>query len=157
MFEIRVICDPADEDRVLSALGSAFTLGPARNYPSRDGRRRLYLTAHNAERWPTPEEAYEDTESVLDSLNSVTAIAADAECYTALGRDYYLCKAAVLDRIALGPGADARDTVAAEDAAQQLIAMDRGTAPADPRAYVRREYLAWRSGVPNVGLRRARP
>ncbi|MFB8407946.1 hypothetical protein ACFW64_25780 [Streptomyces albidoflavus] len=157
MFEIRVICDPADEDRVLSALGGAFTLGPARNYPSRDGRQRLYLTAHHAERWPTPGETYEGAEPILDALDAVTAIAADAECYTALGREYYLRKAAVLDRIALGPDADARDTIAAEDAAQQLIAMDRATAPADPRAYVRREYLAWRSGVPNVGLRRAHP
>ncbi|MFF5615081.1 hypothetical protein ACFY7B_19385 [Streptomyces albidoflavus] len=157
MFEIRVICDPTDEDRVLSALAGAFTLGPARNYPSRNGRQRLYLTAHHAERWPTPGETYEGAEPILDALDAVMDIVVNTECHIALSREYYLRKAAALDRVALGPGADARDALAAEDAAQQLIAMDRATAPTDPRRYVRREYLAWRSGVPNVGLRRARP
>ncbi|GAA0668305.1 hypothetical protein GCM10009535_55220 [Streptomyces thermocarboxydovorans] len=46
MFEIRVICDPDDADRVSAALAAAFATGPARQYPTRDGRRtRLYVTA----------------------------------------------------------------------------------------------------------------
>ncbi|MGW8378573.1 hypothetical protein [Streptomyces sp. ODS28] len=45
-FEIRVICDQADTDRVREALADAFTTGPARQMPTRDGMRvRLYLTA----------------------------------------------------------------------------------------------------------------
>ncbi|GHD89733.1 MULTISPECIES: hypothetical protein [Streptomyces] len=46
MFEIRVICEPDDGDRVCEALAAAFDTGPARQYPTRDGKRtRLYVTA----------------------------------------------------------------------------------------------------------------
>ena len=46
MFEIRVICPPGDADRVRAALAAAFDTGPARQYPTRDGKRtRLYFTA----------------------------------------------------------------------------------------------------------------
>jgi hypothetical protein len=46
VFEIRVICDPDDADRVSQTLAAAFDTGPARQYPTRDGKRtRLYLTA----------------------------------------------------------------------------------------------------------------
>ncbi|MFF8948350.1 hypothetical protein ACF09I_06175 [Streptomyces sp. NPDC014940] len=46
MFEIRIICDPADADRVTTALGTVFAAGPVRRFPTRDGDRvRLYLTA----------------------------------------------------------------------------------------------------------------
>ncbi|MEV5959614.1 hypothetical protein AB0M11_38740 [Streptomyces sp. NPDC051987] len=46
MFEIRVICDPDDTDRISAAVAAAFDTGPARQYPTRDGRRtRLYFTA----------------------------------------------------------------------------------------------------------------
>ncbi|UNO40715.1 hypothetical protein [Streptomyces sp. MST-110588] len=46
MFEIRVICTPDDADRVGTALAAAFATSPARQYPTRDGKRiRLYFTA----------------------------------------------------------------------------------------------------------------
>ncbi|MFF4442039.1 hypothetical protein [Streptomyces sp. NPDC001621] len=46
MFEIRVICDRPDADRISQALAAAFDTGPARQYPTRDGKRtRLYFTA----------------------------------------------------------------------------------------------------------------
>lgn len=46
MFEIRVICDREDADRVSHALTAAFRTGTPRTYPTRDGMRtRLYLTA----------------------------------------------------------------------------------------------------------------
>ncbi|MFC7219925.1 hypothetical protein ACFQLX_17400 [Streptomyces polyrhachis] len=50
MFEIRVICTPDDADRVGTALAAAFDTGPARQYPTRDGKRtRLYFIAdHHA-------------------------------------------------------------------------------------------------------------
>jgi hypothetical protein len=46
VFEIRVICTPEDADRVERTLAAAFDAGPARRYPTRDGKRaRLYFTA----------------------------------------------------------------------------------------------------------------
>jgi len=46
VFDIRIVCDPAEADRITEALAAALTTGPARTYPSRDGMRlRLYPTA----------------------------------------------------------------------------------------------------------------
>ncbi|MCI3276284.1 hypothetical protein [Streptomyces cylindrosporus] len=54
MFEIRVICEPDDADRIGQTLAAAFDTGPARQYPARDGKRvRLYFTA--ADRPTNPE------------------------------------------------------------------------------------------------------
>lgn len=50
MFEIRVICDAADADRVTAALTAAFRVGAFRHYPTRGGQRvRLYVTADHPE------------------------------------------------------------------------------------------------------------
>ncbi|MFK4100883.1 hypothetical protein ACI2L1_12565 [Streptomyces sp. NPDC019531] len=55
MFEIRVICEPTDTDRISQALAAAFATGPARQYPTRDRKRvRLYLTADHQ---PTESES----------------------------------------------------------------------------------------------------
>ncbi|NNJ03034.1 hypothetical protein HHX38_02595 [Streptomyces sp. PKU-MA01144] len=52
-FEIRIICAPADADRITAALAAAFTTGPVRRYPTRDHRQvRLYITA--TDRAPAP-------------------------------------------------------------------------------------------------------
>lgn len=46
MFEIRIICDPGDADRITAALADCLATGAPRTYPTRDGMRtRLYLTA----------------------------------------------------------------------------------------------------------------
>jgi len=46
LFDLRIICDPADADRITTALAAALTTGAPRTYPTRDGMRvRLYLTA----------------------------------------------------------------------------------------------------------------
>ncbi|MEU9346374.1 hypothetical protein AB0D74_34715 [Streptomyces sp. NPDC048278] len=62
MFEIRIICDPDDTDRVTTALTGTFTAGAVRTYPTRDGKRtRLYATADHRpdpEPFPAPETAY---------------------------------------------------------------------------------------------------
>ncbi|MFJ4440017.1 hypothetical protein [Streptomyces sp. NPDC088923] len=148
MFEIRIICDPAESERVVRELGTCFRTGPARQYPARDGRARLYVSAeHRPIGRPTPEEAYEGAPAILDALAAVTATAADAKCFTALDRDYYLRKAAVLNRIALASGADPRDAQAAEDAAAHLADMDNAPPVAghDPRGYVRQQYAQWAS------------
>ncbi|MFF4845973.1 hypothetical protein ACFY2G_39110 [Streptomyces collinus] len=45
-FEIRVICQPHNFDRIRQVLATAFETGAARRYPTRDGKRlRLYVTA----------------------------------------------------------------------------------------------------------------
>ncbi|MGW1557592.1 hypothetical protein ACWCQ1_13915 [Streptomyces sp. NPDC002144] len=54
MFEIRVICERDDADRVSQTLAAAFDTGPVRQYPTRDHKRtRLYVTADHR---PTPQE-----------------------------------------------------------------------------------------------------
>ncbi|GGT13180.1 hypothetical protein GCM10010271_15140 [Streptomyces kurssanovii] len=76
MFEIRIICDPADTDRVTKTLTEAFAIGPVRRYATRDGdRARLYVTADHftdgepePQVWPTPEEAYALAPSVISEI-----------------------------------------------------------------------------------------
>ncbi|WP_411576221.1 hypothetical protein [Streptomyces mutabilis] len=165
MFEIRVITDPADTDRVTAALSAAFDTGPARRYPTRDGKRtRLYVTAdHRPEPgpWPTPEEAYALAPSVIREIGWTAQTAADKPFGQDLGREFWLRKAALLDRIALRDeedGAPGDAVVAATEAARRLIAYDRdgeghyhGTpywpehpaTTANPRGYVRQEYAAF--------------
>ncbi|KIF69274.1 hypothetical protein HY68_12820 [Streptomyces sp. AcH 505] len=54
-FEIRIICDRSEADRINAAMAAAFLTGPARQYPTRDGMRvRLYFTADHH---PDPSEA----------------------------------------------------------------------------------------------------
>ncbi|MFB8773476.1 hypothetical protein [Streptomyces broussonetiae] len=165
MFEIRVICDPADTERVSRALAAAFDTSPARKYPTRDGNRaRLYVTAdHRPEPgpWPTPEEAYALAPSMVREIGWTAQTAADKPFGVDLNREYWLRKAALLDRIALRDEEDGLTGDAAEvatEAAQRLIEHDRDgegdyhCAPywpehpataADPRGYVRQEYAHW--------------
>ncbi|MCC2265560.1 hypothetical protein LKM28_04600 [Streptomyces sp. CT1-17] len=155
MFEIRVITDPADTDRVTTTLSAAFNTGPARQCPTRDGQRtRLYVTADHRpdpEPFPLPEAAYALAPSILSEMRWVTNTLATAECFTGLERSYYLRKAALLDRIALmdepaPPFGDA--TEAAEAAAVFLLDTDRAhlaghlveRVDKDPRGYVRQQY-----------------
>ncbi|MFE1996492.1 hypothetical protein [Streptomyces parvulus] len=156
VFEIRVITDPADADRVTAALSTAFATGQARQYPTRDGQRtRLYITADHRpdpEPYPAPEAAYVLAPSILSEMRWVTNAVVTAECFTELERDYYLRKAALLDRIALMdepalPFGDATET--AEAAAVFLLDTDRDhlaghvveRADRDPRGYVRQQYV----------------
>ncbi|QCD56675.1 hypothetical protein [Streptomyces hawaiiensis] len=146
MFEIRAICDPDDTDRVTTALKTAFTTGEVRMYPTRDGKRtRLYLTADHHPTpadWPTPEQAYANAPSINSEIGWTARFLADSACFTELGRDFYLRKAALLDRIALldelGTVGDA--TQAADAAALYLLDIDQPGVICDPRAYVRQQY-----------------
>lgn len=159
MFDIRVICAPADAERITQVLNAVFDTGPVANYPTRDGKRhRLYVTADHRpvpEAWPTPEKAYALAPSIISEIGWTARSIAARECFTQMDRNYYLRKAALLDRIALldepdEPHGDATET--AEEAALQLIEMDQAkTDPAvpartvtNPRGYIRREYAAWR-------------
>ncbi|MFF3588366.1 hypothetical protein ACFYYI_14525 [Streptomyces sp. NPDC002387] len=150
MFEIRVICDPADTDRVSHALAAAFDTGPARQYPTRDGRRaRLYVTADHRtepEPWPTPEQAYTLAPSIVSEIGWTARTAADRPFYDGLNREFWLRKAALLDRIALTDEADSVANDAADlatRAAQRLMELDGTAVVCAPRYYVRQQYAAW--------------
>lgn len=145
MFEIRILCDPDDTDRVTAALTDTFTTGPGRHYPARDGRRRLYFTAqHKPARWPAPEDAYREAPSILSEIEWIARTArdliqADSTTGPAHERDYHLRKAALLDRIDLtDPRTDTGTT--ADQAARHLMNTDHATAICDPRHYVRQQY-----------------
>ncbi|MER6179484.1 hypothetical protein [Streptomyces sp. NPDC001652] len=165
MLDIRIICDPDDGDRVNKALSQVFTTGPVRDYPTRDGERlRLYVSAeHRPDTgpWPTPEAAYALAPSMVSEVGWTADQAARKPFGTHLPRDFWLRKAALLDRIALHGETDGFHDDAAEaaiEAAHRLIAFDRdgegdchGTpygpenavSNADPRGYVRQEYAHW--------------
>ncbi|MEU9185928.1 hypothetical protein AB0D14_15515 [Streptomyces sp. NPDC048484] len=150
VFEIRIICDPADSDRVSQALSEAFTTGPVRQHPTRDDKRtRLYVTADhrtNTGPWPTPEEAYALAPSIISEIGWTAQTATDKPFGTRLPRDFWLRKAAVLDRIALQdePGGAAADaTEVATEAAERLMDLDDTAVICDPRYYVRQQYAHW--------------
>ncbi|MEV6993403.1 hypothetical protein AB0N87_30105 [Streptomyces sp. NPDC093228] len=150
MFEIRVICDPADIDRVSHALAAAFDTGSARQYPTRDGKRtRLYITAnHLAEPalWSTSEEAYALAPSIISEIGWTARTAADRPFYDGQSREFWLRKAALLDRIALSDETDSVTSDAADlaaRAAQRLMELDDTAVMCDPRHYVRKQYARW--------------
>lgn len=167
MFEIRVICDPDDTDRVTTALAGAFTAGAVRQHPTRDGRRsRFYVTADHrppSESWPTPAQAYSKAPSIISEIGWTARRAREAvwPCGPTDLREFWLRKAAVFDRIALDDRTASVHTDADEialTAALTLLNLDRdgegdyhGTpywpehpkALADPRGYVRQEYAHW--------------
>lgn len=92
--------------------------------------------------WPTAEQAYADAPSILSEIGWTARTLAALECFTALDRDFYLRKAALLDRIALldepdTPG-DVTDTAVA--AAVFLMDIDQPGVICDPRVYVRQQY-----------------
>jgi hypothetical protein len=165
VFEIRIICEPDDTDRVTAALSGAFAAGTVRRYPARGSDRvRLYLTAdHRPEPgpWPTPEDAYALAPSMVREIGWTAQTAADKPFGTDLGREFWLRKAALLDRIALSneqDGALGDASEVAAEAARRLIEHDQGgpgdyhgvpcwpehpATAADPRGYVRQEYAHW--------------
>jgi hypothetical protein len=150
VFEIRVICEPGDTDRVSQALAAAFDTGSARQSPTRDGKRtRLYVTADHrpaASEWPTPEETYALAPSIVSEIGWTARTTADRPFYDGLNREFWLRKAALLDRIALSDEADSITSDAADlaaRAAQRLMEQDDTAVTCDPRHYVRQQYAAW--------------
>ncbi|MFF7438697.1 hypothetical protein [Streptomyces sp. NPDC008122] len=152
MFEIRVICALDDADRVTDTLASVFTTWAAHRTATRDGERtRIYLSADHrpatTEEWPTPEQAYAGAPSILDEIGwTVRTLASNNS------RQFWLRKAALLDRIALGDEVapavidvtgvtDITEfTGAAIQAARQLMDFDDTAVICDPRHYVRQQY-----------------
>lgn len=147
MFEIRVICDPADTDHVTTTLRATFATGDVRQYPTRDGKRtRLYVTADHhpePEQWPTPEEAYTLAPSIIREIGWTADQAASKPFGNRLPREFWLRKAAVLDRIALCDEVEDIHRDAAEAAtatARRLMELDDTAVICDPRHYVRQQY-----------------
>ncbi|MET8183364.1 hypothetical protein [Streptomyces sp. NPDC005336] len=69
-----------------------------------------------------------------------------AGVYDGSGREFWLRKAALLDRIALSDEADGITSDAADlatRAAQRLMDLDDTDATCDPRHYVRQQYAHW--------------
>ncbi|THA37118.1 hypothetical protein [Streptomyces sp. A1547] len=164
MFEIRVICAPTEAPEITKALSETFATGPVRQQPTRDGDRvRLYVTAEQQpSHWPVPEAAYATAPSIISEIGWTAGGARD--CLHGIQvREFWLRKAALLDRIALTEddpmGGDAA-TLAVE-AARQLMEIDHaaGLGPSgyadgpytpdhldsvrEPRGYVRQEYALW--------------
>ncbi|MFG2598476.1 hypothetical protein [Streptomyces sp. NPDC048462] len=95
--------------------------------------------------WP-PETVYALAPSIIREIGWTAQTAANKPFGTALGREFWLRKAAVLDRIALAderagfPG-DASEV--ATEAARRLMDLDDTTVICDLRHYVRQQYAHW--------------
>lgn len=140
MFEIRVICDATDVDRLTNTLNSVFITGRAVVHPARDGKRvRVYLDAEQREIWPDPEQAYTDAPKVRSEL----AWLSEREPHER-DRVWWLRRAALTDRMAYGL---TREGVATEEQALnvacRLMSLDGAPLLCDPRAYTRQQYVHW--------------
>lgn len=165
MFEIRIICETPDRESVVTGLRSQFNIGRVRSSLSlTSGGERLYITADlpAANPWPTPEQAYADAPGVGYELEVTREILTDTPLSPNLNREYWLRRAAALDRMALGlaPGHGATPE-AALDAAINLMDLDStaGLGPSgyangpyhpdhpestrNPRGYIRQEFAIW--------------
>lgn len=100
----------------------------------------------DTERWPTPDTAYAKAPGIVREIGWTAQTAADKPFGTTLGREFWLRKAALLDRIALAEGAEGRGhdaAGAAEHAATRLMDVDDTDVICDPRHYVRQQYALW--------------
>ncbi|MFJ3141499.1 hypothetical protein ACIPJM_03420 [Streptomyces halstedii] len=102
----------------------------------------------DTERWPTPDAAYAKAPGIVREIGWTAQAAADKPLGTTLGREFWLRKAALLDRIALAEEAEGRSrdvTGAAEHAAARLMDVDDDDTDVicDPRHYVRQQYALW--------------
>ncbi|OEJ36218.1 hypothetical protein [Streptomyces agglomeratus] len=150
MFEIRIICEPADGDRITTVLSGVFETGTVRRYPSRGTEKdRLYVTADHRphpQSWPTPEKAYTTAPSIISEIGWTARAATDKPFGQEIGREFWLRKAAVLDRIALADenaGIHGDATEVAVKAAQRLMDTDGAPVICEPRHYVRQQYARW--------------
>ncbi|MFG2746489.1 hypothetical protein ACGFY0_41300 [Streptomyces chartreusis] len=145
MFDIRIICDPADTDRVVAALDSAFNAGTVTVYPTRNGERhRLYLRADHK---PTPARDVTDWPHAVQAYATAPEHGSELawlEATESRGREWWLRRAALWDRMAHGltPGHTA-STTDAFDLACRLMAIDGAGLGCNPRAYVRQQYALW--------------
>ncbi|MER5681063.1 MULTISPECIES: hypothetical protein [Streptomyces] len=97
------------------------------------------------EQWPAPDTAYATAPSMVREIGWTAQAATDKPFGTRMGREFWLRKAALLDRIALAEAAGhGGDTIeAAALAAARLMDLDDTDASCDPRHYVRQQYALW--------------
>ncbi|MFE2317808.1 hypothetical protein ACFXC8_32710 [Streptomyces sp. NPDC059441] len=182
MFDIRIICDPVDAQAITRALTAAFDCDPIQRRPAHNGHHvRLYTKAFHPDpaallndtpeatdvgptAWPTPEDAYATAPGITYEIAWTASTARTLAKNPHRGdvdREYWLRKAALLDRIALDYEADGVPNGTAEvaaHAARQLIDVDQvgegdysgvpygpehPATLAHPRGYVRQEYALW--------------
>ncbi|WP_093801129.1 hypothetical protein [Streptomyces sp. Wb2n-11] len=170
MFEIRIICTEPEASQITNALSQTFTTGNARRYPSPAGSKvRLYITAEQrpgTAPWPTPELAYKSAPSIISEIGWTAERASEAISPIGLAdvREFWLRKAAVLDRIALCEADEVEPNDAAEaatEAGRRVLVIDNALvlgpsasnsdpygpghpeSIANPRGYVRQEYARW--------------
>jgi hypothetical protein len=148
VFEIRVICEPTDTDRIVAALDKTFTAGTVTVCPTRGGKQhRLYVGAdHRTDpgppltsevlevgptAWPTPEDAYATAPGITYEIAWTASTARTLAKNLHRGdvdREYWLRNAALLDRMALeceGEGVRNGAAEVAANAARRLIAVDQ--------------------------------
>ncbi|SES44338.1 hypothetical protein SAMN04487983_105527 [Streptomyces sp. yr375] len=140
MFEIRIICDYADVDRLTNTLSGTFITGRAVVRPARDGKRaRVYLDAEQREIWPDPEQAYTGAPNVRSELTWLS----EREPHER-DRVWWLRRAAATDRMACGLSPDGIATEEqALNVACRLMSLDRAALVCAPRAYTRQQYAHW--------------
>ncbi|MEU9357444.1 hypothetical protein AB0D35_04895 [Streptomyces sp. NPDC048301] len=97
----------------------------------------------DTEHWPTPDTAYAKAPSIVREIGWTAQAAADKPFGTTLGREFWLRKAALLDRIALAEEAEGQGHDVAEHAAERLMELDSPDTVCDPRHYVRQQYALW--------------
>ncbi|MCX5228978.1 hypothetical protein [Streptomyces sp. NBC_00233] len=102
------------------------------------------LLTRPAERdWPTPEEAYGKAPSTISEIGWIAKAAAERPFGRESNREFWLRKAALLDRIALADDTTSDATEAADLAARRLMDVDDAAVICDPRHYVRQQYTLW--------------
>ncbi|WP_190413323.1 hypothetical protein [Streptomyces venezuelae] len=101
------------------------------------------------EKWPTPERAYAKAPSTISEIGWTARTArtvSDGSFGAEATREFWLRKAALLDRIALADehvGEPGDATEAAGRAARRLMDVDDAAVICDPRHYVRQQYTRW--------------
>ncbi|MER6615152.1 hypothetical protein [Streptomyces xantholiticus] len=93
--------------------------------------------------WPTPEEAYVLAPSIVSEIGWTANEAIGRPTFGWLGREFWLRKAAVLDRIALADDAPGDAGELAIEAARRVMDLDDRADVSDPRGYVRQQYAHW--------------
>ncbi|WP_315987675.1 hypothetical protein [Streptomyces sp. uw30] len=131
----------ADERAARGVRPRRARRNPPRHYGNRGGphRRRLRRTARAGARHPRrPARLRPHRPGSRGTAQTARGVSSG----TSLGRDFWLRKAAVLDRIALEDvGDDAAEM--ANEAAERLMSLDDAGAICDPRHYVRQQYAHW--------------
>ena len=144
--------DVADElcDVIISATVAlhAFTTAPPAVLDAKlhAVARRVRDVEVGPTAWPTPEDAYATAPTVVCEIAWTAAVArsvVEKPSGDGTDRDFWLRKAAALDRVALqGTTGDAAGELATE-AARRLMDMDDASVICDPRRYVRQQYAHW--------------